>query len=839
MLLNSEILNELKTHPLLSPSFVFWNYQNPLAGSFNGIKNLDEKNIRDLGKKLKKDKLYAHQVIALQSINNGKNVVLSTGTASGKTLCYQIPILEKYFKNGLSTALCLYPTKALTHDQFNSFNSLTTILGENITRKPFTAVYDGDSPSGLRQTIRKNVDILLTNPDMLNVALLPHHTSWSRYFKNLSFIVIDELHQYKGVFGSHFANIIRRLKRILDFYGASPQFVLTSATIGNPKELAEKIIEAPVTLIEKDDSPKGERHIVLYNPPLISPEFGIREGLLSSTIKLASFFIERDIQTIVFCRSRRFVELVTKELKQKFPDAAGRIRGYRSGYLLHERREIESGLKTGSILLVAATNALELGVDIGGVDSVIIAGYPGSMASIKQMSGRAGRHQNPSISMVIASMNPLDQYFARYPDSLFSKPIEHALIDPNNPLILIPHLMSSAFEIPFSSYESFGEISDQNLKLYWDYLVEEGNIQNKNGKYYWLADNYPSSELSIRSASTSNIILQTDEDGLRKTIGSVDFNSGLWMCHEGAIYLHDGEQYHVDTLDLESQTAIVSRGDYSYNTEPIKTMEIQVVSRKAEKEFQYFKLNFGEVEVKSKVTGFKKIDSITREVHATETLNLPVTTLLTSGFWVVLNTVCLQKLRDAKMWSAGPNNYGENWQTIRKAILARDAYTCQSCGAQPKDEPLHVHHKIPFRSFTSTILANEPGNLVTLCKNCHRLAELIVKIRNSLSGLRYLISNLAPLLALCDVSDIDSYSDPLAKFEESQPVVLVHDTIPAGIGLSESLFQRFALLLEKCSELVNSCSCESGCPSCVGPDSENGFGGKLETIFLLSLLQEY
>jgi DEAD/DEAH box helicase domain-containing protein len=839
MLLTSDIITELRTHPLLSPNFTVWNHQNPLPGTFNDIRDIAGPNIQDTLNKLGIKQLYAHQVKALQMIEKGENVVLSTGTASGKTLCYQIPILEKYNNNGLSTALLLYPTKALTNDQLNSFNSLSAILGSNQNSKPFSAVYDGDSPSHLRQSIRKNVDILLTNPDMLNVALLPHHTSWSRFFQNLSYIVVDELHQYKGVFGSHFANIIRRLKRVLEFYGASPQFILTSATIGNPGELAEKIIEAPVKLIEKDESPKGDRHIVLYNPPLISPEFGIREGLLSSTIKLSSFFIEHGIQTIVFCRSRRFVEIVTKELKQKFPHAADRIRGYRSGYLRHERRDIETGLKNGSILLVAATNALELGVDIGGVDSVIIAGYPGSMASIKQMSGRAGRHQNTSIAMIIASMNPLDQYFARYPDSLFSKPIEHAFIDANNPLILIPHLRSSAFEIPFSSADHFGELNEEDLRQYWDYLVEEGSIQDKNGKYFWLADNYPSADLSIRSAATSNIILQTDDDGLRKTIGTIDFNSGLWMCHEGAIYLHDGEQYHVDTLDLESQTALLTRGEYSYTTEPIKTMDISVVSKKNEKEFQFFNVFYGEVEVESQVTGFKKIDGLTREVLSAEPLNLPVTSLLTCGFWVVLNKTCLQKLRDANMWFADPNNYGLNWESVRNAILERDAHTCQSCGAQPRIEPLHVHHKIPFRSFNSPILANEPVNLVTLCQNCHHLAELNVKIRNSLSGLRYLFSNLAPLLVLCDANDIDSYSDPLAKFEDSQPVVLVHDTTPAGIGLSESLFRRFDLLIEKCNELVCSCTCESGCPSCVGPDSENGFGGKQETIFLLSLLKEY
>ena len=838
MYLSAEIINKLKNHPLLSPNFTVWDCKNSQLGSYGEIESLLGSNIQYSLKKLGLTKLYAHQVNALRCIDDGENVVISTGTASGKSLCYQIPILESYSKTGMSTALLLYPTKALTHDQLNSFSSLALTLEQNLVKKPVTSVYDGDSPSYLRQSIRKNVNVLLTNPDMLNVALLPHHTNWSRFFQNLNYVVIDELHQYKGVFGSHFANIIRRLKRVLDFYGATPQFILTSATIGNPKGLAEKVIELPVTLIEQDASPKGERYVVLYNPPLISPEFGIREGLLSSTVKLASFFLENGIQTIFFCRSRRFVEIVTKELKQKFPEFDRRIRGYRSGYLRHERREIESGLKDGSISLVAATNALELGVDIGGVDSVIIAGYPGSMASIKQMSGRAGRHQNPSICLIIASMNPLDQYFARYPDSLFSKPIEHALIDANNPLILLPHLRSSAFEIPFSYTDNFGELSENNLRKYWDYLIEEGSVQNKKGKYYWLADNYPSADLSIRSTATSSIILQTDDEGMKKTIGTVDFNSGLWMCHQGAIYLHDGEQFHVDTLDLESQTASLTRGDFSYNTEPLRTMEISIVSRKSEKEFLNYKINFGEVEVQSQVTGFKKFDGVTREVLSTEPLALPVTSLLTCGFWVILNKICVEKLREAKMWYGDPNNYGQNWPMIRKSILERDEYRCQSCGAQTKHESMHVHHKIPFKSFNSAILANLPDNLVTLCQTCHHLAELNVKIRNSLSGLRYMVANLAPLLVLCDSNDIGSYSDPQAKFEDSQPVVIVHDTTPAGIGLSESLFGRFDLLLEKCNDLVRSCTCESGCPSCVGPDSENGFGGKQETIYLLSLLME-
>lgn len=838
MSLTQNLLNEIRTNPVLSPNFTVWNSESGKPGVFNDVATLIGDDIQSMLEKIGLDKLYAHQVDALIRIRNKENIVISTGTASGKSLCYQLPILQKYTSAGSATALLLYPTKALTQDQLNSFNSYMTKLGLIREGKPVAAVYDGDTPGGFRQEIRKNCHVLLTNPDMLSIALLPHHTSWASFFQNLKFVVIDELHQYKGVFGSHFANIIRRLKRILEFYGADPQFILTSATIGNPRDLAEKVIEAPVSLIENDDSPKGDRHVVLYNPPLVNPELGIREGLLFSTVKMASFFVEHEIQTIVFCKTRRFVELVTRELKRLYPRTADKIRGYRSGYLRHERRTIETGLKNGSISLVAATNALELGVDIGGVDSVIIAGYPGSMASIKQMSGRAGRHQHPSISMIIASMNPLDQYFTRYPETLFSKPIEHALVDPNNPLILIPHLRSSIFELPFEEHGKYGEVLENDLNPYIEYLLEEGGIQKKKNKYYWLADRFPSADLSIRSTAASNLVLQIEEDGFRNTIGTIDFNSGLWMCHPGAIYLHDGEQYHVDKLDLETKTAKLSNGEFSYGTEAIRTMEVSILSRQFEKSHQNYKLTYGDVEVQSQVTGFKKYDLVTRELLGAESLDLPVTSLVTTGFWISLNKLCVEKLRDANMWMVDPNNYGQAWPTIRKTILERDHYTCQSCGLQPKNESLQVHHKVPFKSFTSLQLANSPENLVTLCKTCHRMAELNVKIRNSLSGLRYLLSNLSPLLVLCDVNDLESYSEPQAKFEDMLPVVLVHDTTPAGIGLSKSLFDRIDLLLEKCYALVSTCNCESGCPSCVGPDSENGFGGKRETMFLLSLLKE-
>lgn len=836
MTLSSRIFTELKQNPSFSPGFSYWEKTAKFDGQFLFPRDLQPTLVAALSSQ-GIERLYNHQVCALSSIREKKNVVIVTGTASGKSLCYQIPILNEHIEKEESTALMLFPTKALTYDQLYAIKQLYDFVYPGVNEVQYAAVYDGDTPAATRTSIRKNSHVLLTNPDMLNVALLPHHTNWATFFQNLKFIVIDELHQYSGIFGSHFCNIIRRLKRILEFYDAHPQFILTSATIGNPQELAERIIEEPVTVIEMDSSPKGVRNIVLYNPPLTNPELGIREGLLASSIKLGSFLFQQDIQTIVFCRSRRFVELLVKGLRQKFQGDTYRIRGYRSGYLKNERREIERGMKDRSITLVAATNALELGVDIGGVDAVLIAGYPGSVASYWQMTGRAGRHHTDALSIIIASMNPLDQYFARFPKSLFSKPTENALIDPNNPLILLPHLKASAFEYPFDSLSEFGNIRPTDLTTYLDFLVDGNYLQKKQNKYFWLSDSFPAGELSIRSTISQNFILQTDEDGFRKTIGVVDYNSGLWMCHPGAVYLHDGNEYHVDTLDLENEIVFLSKFSGSYNTEPIKSVETSVDEVIKVKEKGDYLIKFGEVEIKSQVTGFKKVDSLTGEVLGIESLMMPSTTLNTHGFWIILTPGCVNRLKSENKWYGQSNDYGPDWGRIRAYILQRDGNLCQVCGKKANIVPHHVHHKIPFKAFTSSIFANSFDNLVTLCPDCHRMAELNVKIRNCLSGLRYMVSNMAPLLVLCDARDLGSFSDPHAPFENLSPTVLIHDTVPEGIGLSESLFERFPLLMSKCYDLVSTCPCESGCPSCVGPEIENGYGGKPETQFLLELLK--
>jgi DEAD/DEAH box helicase domain-containing protein len=613
---------------------------------------------------------------------------------------------------------------------------------------------------------------------------------------------------------------------------------MTSATIANPKILATNLIEESIVSIEEDGSPSGEKNFLIYNPPLINRELGIRESLLSTTTKIAERFLDANTQTLVFCQSRRFVEQMVKEIHTKTNHSKNLIRGYRSGYLKRERREIEEGLKNGSISMAVATNALELGVDIGGVDVVLLAGYPGSIASLRQRSGRAGRSTNNALSILITGMNPLDQYFARYPEYLTGRPLEQALIDANNPLILLSHIKCAAFELPFEENDKFGNLEWNELEEFLEYLCETGTLQKKKQKYFWLADGYPSSDFSIRSTAAGSILLQCKMNDQIETIGEVDYSSGLWMTHPGAIYLHDGESYYVNALDLEKSIALLSKSKEDYLTEPILSVDINVISQKDENDFENFTLHFGEIEVRSQVTGFNKVQFRTREILGEELLDLPVTKLQTFGCWIELTDNCVNKMKLENLWFSDPIDYGLEWKNTRNTILERDKWTCQSCGKKETAAPFHVHHKIPFKTFILLEQANNVSNLITLCPDCHAIAELNVRIRSGLSGLRYVMSNLAPMLVLCDSNDLGSFSEPKSKFSNFRPVVLLYDSIPGGVGLSEALFRRIKELFKKCLDLVKVCDCQDGCPSCVGPVSESGAGGKKEALYLLSLLLE-
>jgi DEAD/DEAH box helicase domain-containing protein len=793
--------------------------------------------------------LYSHQLEAWTHAHAGKNIILATSTASGKTLAYNLPIFASLLQDHNARALYLFPTKALTQDQLSNLQSIqseTPALapGASVVNLK-SSIYDGDTPQSARSAIRKNARIILSNPDMLHTGILPHHTNWLEFFTNLRFIVIDEMHTYRGVFGSHVANVIRRLKRVANFYGANPQFILASATIGNPKELAEKLIEESVHLIDNDGSARGPRHFIIYNPPITDESLGLRKSSLLESVRLAQDLLRNDIQSVVFARSRRSVEIVLKYL-QESPSPVGRgvrgeIRGYRSGYLPHQRREIEKGLRDGTVKTVVATNALELGIDIGGLGAAILVGYPGTVASARQQAGRAGRGLEAAVAVMVASASPIDQFLAHHPEYFFERSPEQALVNPDHLLILLEHLRCAMFELPFQKGEGFGAVSAQMIEEYLNFLVENNEAHLSKEKYYWMADQYPAANISLRSASPQSVVLQTAIDDRPLTIGTVDGESATWMTHPGAIYLHEAQSYFVKELNLEEHIARLQPIESDYYTEPLQQTSIEVLSTAAESPSPGGRgvrgegaiKSWGELQVTTQVTGFRKRRWYTHENLGEEPLDLPPSNLQTTGYWLSLSEETVAHLREMGAWSNDPNNYGPEWYKIRDRVRARDKYTCQVCGSPETTRQHDVHHKIPFRAFTSLAEANRLENLTTLCPSCHHKAEQNVRMRSGLAGLAYVLGNLAPLFLMCDTGDLGTHIEPVENKTFGQPTVVLYDSIPAGIGFSQKLFEMHDELIVRALELVTECPCADGCPSCVGPGGENGYGGKQEALAIL------
>lgn len=786
--------------------------------------------------------LYSHQAIAFESVLSGKNVVISTGTASGKTYCYNLPVFQSLIQEAGSTSIYLFPTKALTSDQLKKIHELNagiiSVGHSQIVGRISPAIYDGDTSINDRNQIRKIANIILTNPDMLHIGILPHHTNWDRIFRNLRYVVIDEIHVYRGVFGSHLGNVIRRLKRICEFYGSAPTFIMTSATIANAKEFVQKLIESPVTLIEKDGSAYGKRNFILYNPPIINKDLGLRNGIIAETVNISKNILENQIQTIFFARSRKTVEVTLRNLHSSFNDQFESMHGYRSGYLPRERRAIENGLRDGSIRAVVSTNALELGIDMGGMDAIVMMGYPGSIAAFRQQSGRAGRMKTDSLAMLLASSSPLDQFIIQHPTYLFEKSPENALINPDNPLILLDHVRCALFELPFMENETFGSVSWKDLKQYLELLVFSREVIYRSGRFTWMKDDYPANQISLRRASAQPYLLICNQRGKHKTIGEVDEESANWMVHPGAIYLHEGISYQVDKLDFEKHVAELSLTDVDFFTEPQKEIDIQKVNGlKSEKEGS-FQRYLGDILVTSKVTGFQKIRWFTYEVLSEESLEMPKSELNTIAYWLTLPKELIDNLRQKKLWLNDPIEYGPEWSEIRKKVRARDGYRCQVCGVNEIGIEHHVHHKIPFRTFAVIQDANEMDNLVTLCGNCHQRVEQNVRIKSGLAGLGYILSNLAPVILMCDEKDLGTIADSQAKWADQQPSVLIFDQFPGGIGLSETFYSHDKECIQNAYELVKSCHCRDGCPSCVGPAGENGLGAKEPTMAILEKIRQ-
>jgi DEAD/DEAH box helicase domain-containing protein len=586
--------------------------------------------------------LYTHQAEAFRLCNEGKSVVVVTPTASGKTLCYNLPVLQRLIDDPAARAMYLFPTKALAEDQLHEFQAAVDAMGSDI--RAFT--YDGDTPQDARRAIRERASVVLTNPDMLHSGILPHHTKWAKLFENLRFIVIDELHYYRGVYGSHLANVLRRLMRICEFYGSKPRFICCSATIANPKELAEALTESPFELVDRNGAPSGEKFFVFYNPPVVNRHLGIRRSYLHETRKIAMEFIERHQQTLVFANSRIATELLLKYLRdacERGPWPGDTIRGYRGGYLPRERREIERKLRAGEIRAVVATNALELGVDIGSLDAVIMAGYPGSIASAWQRAGRAGRRQTASLAVMVASSAPLDQYVVEHPEYFFEQSPEHAQINAGNLEILISHLKCAAFELPIRDGEKFGPHDTAELCRF---LGEEaGLLHHSAGCWHWTSDTYPADAVSLRAITSDNFVV-VDITGEHQIIAEVAFTAALETLHEKAIYLHEARQYQVEKFDYEGRKAYVRRVDSDYFTDAIDYAQVKELEKFETRDVNGVLAVHGDVRVNSQVVGFKKIRFYTLENVGAGNLSMPEQEMHTTSFWLHFPDAFLSRFPD-------------------------------------------------------------------------------------------------------------------------------------------------------------------------------------------------
>lgn len=624
-----QLLKKIESNPRFMSNVTFRHTLPAQAGVYEPIPDFLPTELKKLLQRKEINQLYSHQAASLREVQAGNDLVVVTPTASGKTLCYNLPVIKTLLEQEEARALYLFPTKALAQDQVAELMAWSDELGGKIK----TYTYDGDTPGDARIAIRSAGSIVVTNPDMLHSGILPHHTKWMRLFENLKYVVIDELHIYRGVFGSHVTNVLRRLQRICSFYGSSPQFICTSATIANPKEHGETLLGRKVHVIAQNGAPRGQKDIFFYNPPVVNKPLGIRRSSLLEAQAVAHELIAAKIPTIVFARSRLDTEVLVTYLRNSFSKLGQpheTIRAYRGGYLPRQRREIERDLRAGKILGVVSTNALELGIDIGTLQGAVLTGYPGTIASTWQQLGRAGRSHEPSLAVLVANSSPLNQFMIQNPAYFLDRGAEYARINPNNLYILVSHLKCAAFELPFVTGERFGDVDPEDIL---NYLVEEMILRKVENRWYWMSENYPAVDISLRSASTENFAIIDTTDGQTRVIGEVDRFSAAMLIHEGAIYIHESSQYHIDQLDWERQKAYARQVDVDYYTDANLAVDLKVLDVFASSEQPQVKRNWGEVMVVAKTHMYKKIKFYTHENIGWGNISVPEQELHTTAYW--------------------------------------------------------------------------------------------------------------------------------------------------------------------------------------------------------------
>ncbi len=774
------------------------------------------------------ESLYSHQAVALSHAHAGRNVVVVTPTASGKTLCYNLPILGALVENPDARALYLFPTKALAQDQLVELNRWTEKLGNEIR----TFTYDGDTPQDARRAIRSRGNLVITNPDMLHTGILPHHTKWERLFENLRYVVIDELHYYRGVFGSHLANVLRRLKRIARFYGSKPQFICASATIANPADLAARILEEDVVLVDENGAPSSEKYFVFYNPPVVNPQLGIRKSYLNETRRVTKTFLSRGLQTIVFANSRLATEILVTYLKKDFSQAPlgpEAVRGYRGGYLPLERREIERDLREGRLSGVVATNALELGIDIGSLDVAVLAGYPGTIASTWQRAGRAGRRHGTSAAVLVASSAPLDQFIIQNPDYFFGRSPEHGFVNPDNLHILLNHLKCAAFELPLREDEKFGSL---DLKRLCQHLEEVGFVHHTSDGWHWVSESYPADAISLRSISSDNFVIVDTTDEPR-VIGEVDFSSALATVHEKAIYIQDGRQYHVERLDYDDRKSYVRRCESDYFTDAISYTKIKILECFDTGAIGRAPKNHGEVQVNTQVVGFKKIKFHTLENVGSGELTLPEQEMHTTAFWLTIPQEIIEELPYKRTERLdGVVGLSHALQAVATLLLMCDARDL-GVSVGENDEQRAENRKAAdsqrltddskHRFVRGASLGAMPESRTTPCGPEPAFAG------GSAAG-RLSSAFQAPQGRPSGVGPNPESRTPTKLFE---PNIYLYDKYPGGVGFSEPLFRLCETLLASTQKLIAGCPCPSGCPSCVGPAGEVGEKGKEAALAIL------
>ncbi|GHH98227.1 DEAD/DEAH box helicase [Neobacillus kokaensis] len=638
----AEILEDLKINEDFKKNIVTWHTIPDKQAQTVQLPDGLHPSLIDALRSKGINQLYTHQKSAYEKVSSGSSIVAVTPTASGKTLCYNLPVLQSILANPKTRALYMFPTKALAQDQKSEINEIIQAAGVNIN----SYTYDGDTPANIRQRVRKAGHVVITNPDMLHSAILPHHTKWVSLFENLQFVVIDELHTYRGVFGSHVANVIRRLKRICRYYGSNPVFICTSATIANPLELAETLTEAKMELIDNNGAPQGRKHFVFYNPPIVNKPLNIRRSATLEVRKIAGELLKNKIQTIVFARSRVRVEIILTYLQELVKHQLGpkSIMGYRGGYLPTERRAIEKGLRSGEIYGVVSTNALELGVDIGQLQVCIMTGYPGTISSAWQQAGRAGRRHGEALVIMVASSSPLDQYIIQNPDYFFTRSPETARINPDNLIILIDHMKCAAYELPFKMGEEFGGVGTEELL---EYLTEERVLYRNGDKWFWMNDSFPAHNISLRSASQENVIIVDQSDVANvKVIGEMDRFSAMTLLHDEAIYLHQGRQFQVEKLDWDEKKAFVREVDVDYFTDANLAVQLKVLEEDKHETFSNNEIGFGDVSVRAMATIFKKIKFETHENIGSGPIHLPEEELHTNAAWISLHQTLTEMGQD-------------------------------------------------------------------------------------------------------------------------------------------------------------------------------------------------